>query len=115
MVYNETLKKQTAGKGWADLKYVLVIGDGMADDPVEALGGRTPLEAASKPFIDGLAAAGTLGRVRTCPAGTQPGSDVAILSIFGCDPRTCYTGRGPLEAADQGIALRRGTRRSGAI
>ena len=90
------------------MKYVLVIGDGMADDPVEALGGRTPLEAASKPFIDGLAAAGTLGRVRTCPAGTQPGSDVAILSIFGCDPRTCYTGRGPLEAADQGIALRPG-------
>ncbi len=87
------------------MKYLLVIGDGMADNPVDALGGKTPLETAKKPFIDKLAAAGVLGSVRTVPEGFPPGSDTAIMSIFGCDPKSCYSGRAPLEAAAQGVAL----------
>lgn len=90
------------------MKYILVIGDGMADDPTAMLGGKTPLESVSKPQIDALAAAGELGSVSNCPSGLPAGSDTAILSIFGCDPRRYYTGRAPLEAAAQGIALRPG-------
>lgn len=87
------------------MKYVLVIGDGMADNPVAALRGKTPLEHVSKPCIDSLAARGTVGLVKNCPQGLPPGSDTAILSIFGHDPRVCYTGRSPLEAAASGIVL----------
>jgi len=87
------------------MKYILVIGDGMADNPVPELNGRTPLEAASKPFIDFLAEHGVLGSVMNVPEGFPPGSDTAIMSIFGCDPHSCYSGRAPLEAAAQGIAL----------
>lgn len=86
-------------------KYILVIGDGMADNPVPELGGRTPLEAANIPHMDALAKNGFLGRVRTVPAGQPPGSDTAILSILGCDPDLYYTGRAPLEAAAAGISL----------
>ncbi len=87
------------------MKYLLVIGDGMADNPVEALGGRTPLQAAEIPGIDALAADGTVGSVRTVPVGMQAGSETAILAIFGCDPRTYFTGRSPMEAAASGIQL----------
>ncbi len=87
------------------MKYVLVIGDGMADNPVPALGGKTPLEYASPPFIDKLASKSELGSVRNCPKGLPPGSDTAILSIFGNDPHVCYTGRSPLEAAASDIKL----------
>lgn len=87
------------------MKYALVIGDGMADNPVPALGGKTPLEYASTPFIDLLAAKSELGSVRNCPKGLPPGSDTAILSIFGNDPLVCYTGRSPLEAAASDIKL----------
>ncbi|MCR4770709.1 MAG: 2,3-bisphosphoglycerate-independent phosphoglycerate mutase [Oscillospiraceae bacterium] len=87
------------------MKYVLIIGDGMADDPTDVLGGMTPLEKCRKPNIDRLAREGILGSVRNCPEGLPAGSDTAILSIFGCDPRKYYTGRAPLEAAAQGIAL----------
>lgn len=90
------------------IKYILIIGDGMADNPLPALGGRTPLEAADKPHIDALAAASTLGSVRTVPPGLPPGSDTAILSILGCDPRRCFTGRSPLEAAGCGVTIRPG-------
>ena len=90
------------------MKYILVIGDGMADNPVEELGGKTPLEAAEIPTIDRLAAGGLLGSTINCPKGLPPGSDTAILSIFGQDPRVCYTGRSPLEAAATGIALNPG-------
>ena len=90
------------------MKYILVIGDGMADNPVEALGGKTPLEYASIPHIDHLAAHGLLGSTVNCPEGLPPGSDTAILSIFGQDPRVCYTGRSPLEAAATGIQLQPG-------
>jgi len=87
------------------VKYILVIGDGMADNPVPELGGKTPVEYARTPVMDYLAAHGELGSVYNIPEGLPPGSDTAILSIFGCDPRTCYTGRAPLEAAAKGIEL----------
>ena len=90
------------------MKYILLIGDGMADDPTEKLGGKTPLEVAVKPNMDRLAAEGELGSVNNCPAELPAGSDTAILSIFGCDPRKCYTGRAPLEAAAQGVSLQPG-------
>lgn len=87
------------------LKYVLIIGDGMADNPVEALGGKTPLEAANIPAMDAMASKGVIGNVKNVPDGLPAGSDTAILSIFGCDPRVCYTGRAPLEVAAEGVSL----------
>lgn len=90
------------------MKYILVIGDGMADNPLPELDGKTPLEAAVKPVIDALAQAGTLGSVRTVPELLPPGSDTAILSIFGCDPNRYFTGRSPLEAAGCGVSLEPG-------
>ena len=90
------------------MKYVLVIGDGMADNPVPELGGLTPLQYADKPFIDRLAAAGEVGNVLNVPHGLPAGSDTAIMSIFGCDPKLYYSGRAPLEAAADGIKLRPG-------
>ncbi len=87
------------------MKYIVMLGDGMADDSIEALGGRTPLEAAKKPNIDRLAKGGRLGMVRTVPAGFKPGSDVANLSAMGYDPVVCYTGRSPLEAVSIGIQM----------
>lgn len=90
------------------MKYILVIGDGMADNPVPELNGKTPLEAAEKPAIDALAAKAQLGSVRTVPKPLPPGSDTAILSIFGCDPTRYFTGRSPLEAAGCGIQVEPG-------
>ena len=87
------------------MKYVLIIGDGMADNPVESLGGKTPLQYAATPVMDALAAKGEVGSVKTCPDSLPAGSDTAILSIFGADPLKCYTGRSPLEAAATGIKL----------
>lgn len=89
------------------MKYVLVIGDGIADEPVEALGGKTPLTYVDCPNINRLAG-GRLGTCQTVPHGVTAGSDTAILSIFGYDPRTCYTGRSALEAAGMGVMLRPG-------
>lgn len=86
-------------------KYIILIGDGMADNPVEALSGKTPLEAAEKPVIDALCKKSLLGSVRNVPALLPPGSDTAILSIFGCDPNRYFTGRSPLEAAGCGISV----------
>ena len=87
------------------MKYIVLLGDGMSDEKLEQLGGRTPLQAAKTPNMDFMAKRGRIGLARTVPAGLPPGSDVANLSIFGYDPRTCYTGRSPLEAASMGIAL----------
>lgn len=84
------------------MKYILIIGDGMADDPLPELGGKTPLDAAIKPFLDSMSAAGTLGFAQTIPEGFPPGSDTAIMSIFGCDPRKYFSGRAPLELAASG-------------
>lgn len=85
------------------MKYVIVIPDGAADRPTEALGGRTPFEVARIPNMDRIAAEGRLGTVQTVPPGMEPGSDVAILSLLGYDPVKSYTGRAPLEAAARGI------------
>jgi 2,3-bisphosphoglycerate-independent phosphoglycerate mutase len=90
------------------MKYAIVIPDGAADRPIEALGGRTPLEVARLPNMDRIAANGRLGTVKTVPRGVSPGSDVAILSLLGYDPRECYTGRAGIEAAARGIALEEG-------
>ncbi len=87
------------------MKYVLVVGDGMADYPIAELGNLTPLQAAHKPNMDALAAKGRNGLIRNVPDGMAPGSDAAILSVLGYDPRRFLTGRGPLEAAARGIPL----------
>ena len=85
------------------MKYVIVLGDGMADLPMDCLGGKTPLEVANKPYIDKLASLGEVGIVRTVPEGMKPGSDVANLSVMGYNPREYYTGRSPLEAVSIGV------------
>ena len=90
------------------MKYCIVIGDGMADHPQPELGNKTPLQTAGTPMMDALAARGAVGTVRTVPEGIPAGSDTAILSICGCDPRVYYTGRAPLEAAGAGVSLRPG-------
>jgi len=87
------------------MKYIVIVGDGMADMPLKVLGGRTPLQKASTPNMDRLAVSGIPGRVRTVPEGMHPGSDVANLSILGYDPRKYYSGRAPLEAASVGVKL----------
>jgi 2,3-bisphosphoglycerate-independent phosphoglycerate mutase len=87
------------------MKYAIVIPDGCADEPQEALGGKTPLQAAHKPHMDGLARAGVVGRADNVPKPLTPASDVATLSLFGYDPLAVYTGRAPLEAAAMGVAL----------
>lgn len=87
------------------MKYIVILGDGMADQPVAALGGKTPLEAAVTPVMDALAGMGTLGTVQNVPAGMAPGSDVANLSVLGYDPAANYSGRSPLEALSVGVAM----------
>ncbi len=87
------------------MKYIVLLGDGMSDKKLDELGGKTPLQAARTPHMDFMARRGRLGLARTVPEGFPPGSDVANLSVFGYDPRTCYTGRSPLEAASIGVAL----------
>ena len=88
------------------MKYAVILGDGMADYPQEILGGKTPLDLAQKPFIDGLCKVSEVGLCKTVADGLKPGSDVANLSVLGYNPKECYTGRSPLEAASIGIALK---------
>jgi 2,3-bisphosphoglycerate-independent phosphoglycerate mutase len=87
------------------MKYAIIIIDGAADVKLDELGGLTPLEAANKPFMDGIAAIGTSGLVKTVPDNLSPGSDVAIMSLLGNDPARFYSGRAPIEASARGIAL----------
>jgi 2,3-bisphosphoglycerate-independent phosphoglycerate mutase len=87
------------------MKYIVLLGDGMADEPMEELGGKTVLEYANTPNMDRLAACSEVGLTHTVPEGFHPGSDVANLSVFGYDPATCYSGRSPLEAASMGVEL----------
>ena len=87
------------------MKYVVVLYDGMADYPVPALDGKTPMAVAVKPNFDMLASKGEVGLVRTVAPGLKPGSDVANLSVMGYDPKKCYTGRSPLEAVSIGVDL----------
>lgn len=88
------------------MKYIVVLGDGMADYPIPALANKTPLQAANKPTIDSLAKHAQIGLCQTVPEGFKPGSDVANLSVMGYDPHECYTGRSPLEAVSIGIDLK---------
>lgn len=90
------------------MKYVVVIGDGMADYPLEELGGKTPLQTAQIPNMDRIASDGVNGLLKTVPSNMGPGSDVANMSIMGYDPQKYYTGRGPLEAPSIGAKLENG-------
>ncbi len=87
------------------MKYLIVIPDGSADDPIDSMGGKTPLEAADIPVMDMLASKGEIGTVKTVPEGISPGSDSANLSVMGYDPRIYLTGRSPLEAAAIGVDM----------
>ena len=87
------------------MKYVLVVGDGMADYPIPELGDKTPLQVAFKPNMDSIAVRGRSGLIKTVPDEITPGSDAAICSVLGYDPRHYCTGRGPLEAPSRGIKL----------
>ena len=87
------------------MKYVIVLADGMADEPLEVLGNKTPLEVADKPAMDKLAKDGEIGLTCMVPAGMAPGSDTANLSVMGYDPKIYYTGRSPLEALSIGVDM----------
>ncbi len=87
------------------MKYAIVLYDGMADYPVDALGGKTPMELAKKPNLDRLAKFGEVGLVKTVQDGLKPGSDIANLSVLGYDPKKYYTGRSPLEAVSIGVKM----------
>lgn len=88
------------------MKYVVVLGDGMADQPIEELGGKTPLEYAKTPMMDELAKVSEIGMVHTVPDGMSPGSDTANLSVLGYDPKIYYSGRSPLEALSIGVPMK---------
>jgi proposed homoserine kinase len=88
------------------MKYILLLGDGMADLPIKELGNKTPLDVANKPCMDSLVPHSILGLVKTVPEGYKPGSDVANLSALGYDPKVSYSGRSPLEALSIGIDLK---------
>jgi 2,3-bisphosphoglycerate-independent phosphoglycerate mutase len=90
------------------MKYVILLGDGMADYPIADLDGKTPLECAKTPHMDRLSRNGTVGLIDTIPEGKTPGSDVANLAVLGYDPQKYHTGRGPLEAASMGVVLNPG-------
>ena len=90
------------------MKYIIILGDGMADEPIGSLGGRTPLQAACKPSIDRVAALGWSGRLATVPAGFAPGSEIANLSVLGYDLPKVFEGRGSLEAASMGVRIEDG-------
>lgn len=88
------------------MKYIVILGDGMADRPIEALGNETPLAYAKTPMMDELAAKGEIGMVHTVPDGMSPGSDTANLSVLGYNPRKYYSGRSPLEALSIGVPMK---------
>ena len=87
-------------------KYIVVLGDGMADEPIETLGGKTPLSYADTPTLDRLSKLSELGTVHTIPEGMKPGSDTANLSVLGYDPKIFYSGRSPLEALSIGVPMK---------
>ena len=88
------------------MKYVIILGDGMADRPIPELENKTPLEYAKTPYMDSLAQKGELGLVHTIPEGMKPGSDTANLSVIGYDPKKYYSGRSPLEALSIGVPMK---------
>ena len=87
------------------MKYIVVLGDGMADEPIEVLGGKTVLEYANTPCLDKLSKMSEIGMVHTIPDGMSPGSDTANLSVLGYDPKRYYSGRSPLEALSIGVPM----------
>ncbi|HOV32226.1 MAG TPA: cofactor-independent phosphoglycerate mutase [Candidatus Hydrogenedens sp.] len=87
------------------MKYLILVGDGMADYPIPELNGKTPIQVAHTPAMDEVAQLGMVGLFCPIPEGLPPGSDIGNLSLFGFNPHTCFTGRAPLEAARQGINL----------
>jgi 2,3-bisphosphoglycerate-independent phosphoglycerate mutase len=87
------------------MKYLVLVCDGMADEPIDSLGGKTPLQVAKTPYMDALAKRGIVGRAAFTPEGMYPGSDIANMAILGYDPKKYHTGRAPLEAANMGIFL----------
>lgn len=91
------------------MKYIIILGDGMADEPIASLGNKTPLEAADTPAMDMLAAKGRCGMVKTVPKGMHPGSEVANMAVLGYDVANIFEGRGVLEAASMGIDVPSGT------
>lgn len=88
------------------MKYIVVLGDGMADEPIEELGGKTPLAYAKTPNMDKLSKLSEIGMVHTIPDGMNPGSDTANLSVMGYDPKKYYSGRSPLEALSIGVPMK---------
>lgn len=88
------------------MKYIVVLGDGMADEPIDMLGGKTPLEYASTPMMDALAPQSEIALVHTIPDGMKPGSDTANLAVMGYNPRKYYSGRSPLEALSIGVDMK---------
>ena len=88
------------------MKYIVILGDGMAGELLAELGGKTTLEAANTPVMDALASAGEMGQAKMVPGGMKPGSDVANLAVLGYDPKTNYSGRSPLEALSVGVAMK---------
>jgi len=90
----------------SDKKYIVVLGDGMADEPIEELGGKTPLAYANTPAMDSLSKSAEIGLVHTIPEGMKPGSDTANLSVLGYDPKRYYSGRSPLEALSIGVPMK---------
>ena len=90
----------------SDKKYIVVLGDGMADEPIEALGGKTPLEYVDTPTLDKLSKLSEIGMVHTIPEGMSPGSDTANLSVLGYNPKVYYSGRSPLEALSIGVPMK---------
>lgn len=88
------------------MKYIVILGDGMADKPIDELDGKTPLEYAKTPMMDALASMGELGMVHTVPTGMKPGSDTANLSVLGYNPKKYYSGRSPLEALSIGVPMK---------
>lgn len=88
------------------MKYIVILGDGMADEPIAALGNRTPLEVAATPMMDQLAPQSEIGLAKTIPQGMKPGSDTANLAVLGYDPKVYYSGRSPLEALSIGVPMK---------
>lgn len=101
----ETGKKIDLLQEVQSMKYIVVLGDGMADEPLECLGGKTPLEYAVTPALDQLATVSEMGLLHTIPEGMKPGSDTANLAVLGYDPKQYYTGRSPLEALSIGVPM----------
>ena len=93
-------------KGLEDMKYIIILGDGMSDELIPSLGDKTPLMVADTPCIDLLARKSEIGLVHTIPKGMKPGSDTANLSVLGYDPGIYYTGRSPLEALSIGVDMK---------